>query len=77
MLLIKVKKIVNSGAGEVGITCYKCHKNKASFYLVREVDSRVVHVPMCGVCLSAYLNYLDDRIILWHYNHNHPNDKEQ
>jgi DNA-directed RNA polymerase subunit M/transcription elongation factor TFIIS len=67
-MIIKVKKIMNTGAGEAGITCYKCKKNRASYYLTRESDGRSVDVPMCTVCLSAYLNYLDDKIIKYHYD---------
>jgi protein-arginine kinase activator protein McsA len=73
--MIKVKKIVNTGAGEAGIRCYKCSKNRASFYLMRESEDRSVDVPLCKVCLSAYLNYLDERIILHHYNLEHPDNK--
>ena len=66
--MIKVKKIVDTGAGEAGIKCYKCAKNRASFYLVRESEGRPVDVPMCKVCLSAFLNYLDEKIIKFHYD---------
>jgi hypothetical protein len=73
--MIKIKKITNTGAGEAGITCYKCSKNRASYYLIREANGRPIDVPMCAVmcavCLSAYLNYLDDQIIKWHYDFVH------
>ena len=69
--MIKVKKIVDTGAGEAGIRCYKCSKNKASYYLMRESEGRPVDVPMCKVCLSAYLNYLDDKLIKWAYDFAH------
>ena len=70
--MIKVKKIVNTGAGETGIKCYKCQKHRASYYLMRESNGRPVDVPMCNVCLSAFLNFLDDRIIRAAYNNAHP-----
>lgn len=71
--MIKVKKIVDTGAGEVGIKCYKCSKNRASYYLMRESEGRPVDVPLCNVCLSAYLNFLDDRLIKWAYDFVHKN----
>ena len=66
--MIRVKKIVNTGAGETGIKCYKCQKYRASYYLMRENNGRSIDVPMCNVCLSAFLNFLDDKIIKFHYD---------
>ena len=71
--MIKVKKIVDTGAGEAGIRCYKCAKNRASFYLMRKSEGRSVDVPLCKVCLSAFLNYLDDKIIKFSYDLVHGN----
>ena len=66
--MIKVKKIVNTGAGEAGIKCYKCQKHRAGYYLMRESNGRPIDIPICAVCLSSYLNYLDDKIIKFHYD---------
>lgn len=74
--MIKVKKIINTGAGEDGITCYKCKKNRASFYLCRATKYGETDVPLCNVCLSAYLNFLDDKIILAAYKLEHPDYEE-
>ena len=70
MLLIRVKKIPK--VVETGITCYKCHKNVASFYLIRKDEKQSIDIPLCNVCLSAYLNYLDDKLIKWAYDETHP-----
>jgi hypothetical protein len=67
--VIKLKKIA-SGWG-AGITCFKCHKHKASYFLVRKQDGKDVDVPLCRVCLSAYLNYLDDKMIKHYYDLTH------
>jgi hypothetical protein len=88
--MIKLKKILLV-EGVLPPTCYKCAKYKASFYLVRKTidqqqrsdrteENREIHVPLCNVCLSAFLNYLDDKIIKWHYDFTHKennNDKKR
>jgi hypothetical protein len=70
--LIKLKKI--PGGWGAGITCFKCHKHKSSYYLVRKQNGKDVDVPLCKVCLSAYLNYLDDRMIKYYYDLTHKED---
>ena len=70
--MISVKKITDTGARETGITCYKCSKNRASYYLIRDGNGQFpADVPLCSVCLSSYLNYLDDKIIKWAYDFTH------
>ena len=75
MLLIRVKKIPK--VVEVGITCYKCRKNVASFYLIRKDEKQSIDIPLCNVCLSAYLNYLDDKLIKWAYDKTHNEDGQE
>ena len=71
--MIKLKK-VPSVEGILSPTCYKCHKYQASFYLVRKLEGRDVDIPLCNVCLNAYLNYLDDQMIKWAYDLTHDDE---
>ena len=67
-MLIKIKKIERGS----NVSCYKCKKNRASFYLCRATKYGETDIPLCPVCLSAYLNYLDNEIIKAAYNQAHP-----
>jgi hypothetical protein len=71
--MIKLKKIPLV-EGVLPPTCYKCAKNRASYYLMRETNDRPVDIPLCNVCLSAFLNFLDDRLIKWAYDFAHKED---
>jgi protein-arginine kinase activator protein McsA len=69
---IKVKK-VEKFTGVHPPRCYKCKTHPASFYYVIETDrGENTDVPLCNVCLSAFLNYLDNQIIQAAYNNAHP-----
>ena len=70
--MVKVKKIEKN----VRFKCYKCHKNLASWFLSRERELsqgrwQATDIPLCNVCLSAWLNYLDDQLIKWAYDKAH------